>query len=93
MENGNLIHWSIINMSIMFLSFSSIRLFENNMHSKLYSFKLLCVLKTTQLQQSHTDYTKNKTQSTNLPPQVNKSKSPQTKTVFQNLITPRLRRF
>lgn len=55
--------------------------------------ELLCVLKkkTTQLQQSHLDYTENKTQSFNLPPQVNKSESLQNKTVFQNLITQSLR--
>lgn len=55
--------------------------------------ELLCVLKkkTTQLQQSDLDYTENKTQSFNLPPQVNKSESLQNKTVFQNLITQSLR--
>lgn len=56
--------------------------------------ELLCVLKkkpTTQLQQSDLDYTENETQSINLPPQVNKSESLQNKTVFQNLITLRLR--
>lgn len=57
--------------------------------------ELLCILKkkqTTQWQQSHLDYTENKTHlSFNLPPQVNKSESLQNKTVFQNLITQSLR--